>query len=365
MPSHIPKALATVTIAAFALALAACSSATPDTASSSSGAEGSAISADRCAANKAAGPITFLTGYQYQASASILNMIAADELGYYKDLCLDVTIQPGTGDTGENTQLLASGQVTFTGVSEQNLIQAQDNGLDVLGISTYSNVGLEILMTEKDVTDLKQLDGTILGQKGNLPPAVSTMLTNAGADVDSMTQVVVGYDPTILPRGQVKSLTGFISNEPNLLEEAGYDVTVWRPFDFGVPGSLGSVAANPKFAKANPTAVEDFLRASQHAYDYCLDKATECVAFAAKLSGEGYDAAHNEKIWDTETKIVADNQPADRPIGEIDLDNIDAEAKFLTDTKQITKAPADARAFFDDSFVTNIYDGTTLVWPAP
>jgi ABC-type nitrate/sulfonate/bicarbonate transport system substrate-binding protein len=364
MPTRTPQLVISASIAVLALALAGCS-ASAEPSSTATAARGSAVSAERCAANEDAGTITFLTGYQYQASASILNIVAADELGYFEALCLDVEIQPGTGDTGENAQLLASGQVTFTGVSEQNLMQAQDNGLDITGISTYSNVGLEILMTESDITDLSQLDGTILGQKGNLPPAVSTMLTNAGADVASMQQVVVGYDPTILPRGQVDSLTGFISNEPNLLEAAGYDVTVWRPFDFGVPGSLGSIAANPAFAEANPTAVEDFLRASQHAYDYCVDNATECVGYAATLSGEGYDAEHNEKVWNTEVGIVADNQPDDRPVGLIDLDNVDAEAAFLVETAQLQATPSDPRSYFDNSFIENIYDGTTLIWPAP
>ena len=362
MPSRPRLTLAAAAIATLAVALTGCSSDSEPAAEST---PGGAISADRCAENEAAGPIVFLTGYQYQASASILNMIAADELGYYNDLCLDVTIQPGTGDTGENAQLLASGQVTFTGVSEQNLIQSQANGLDIVGVSTYSNVGLEILMTGTDITDLSQLDGTTLGQKGNLPPAVAAMLTEAGADVDSMTQVVVGYDPTILPRGQVDSLTGFISNEPNLLEAAGYDVTVWRPYDFGVAGSLGSVAANPEFATSNPTAVEDFLRASQHAYNYCVDNATECVEFASKLSGEGYDAAHNEKVWNTEVSVVADNQPDDRPIGLIDLDNVQAESDFLVSSKQLDAAPDDVMSYFDNSYIENIYDGTELIWPAP
>lgn len=366
MPTRTTTAIAATVLVTLAMSLAACSSAEAPETDAAAGAEtGSAISAERCEANEAAGKINFLTGYFYQASASILNTIAADELGYFDALCLDVDIQPGTGDTGENAQLLASGQVTFTGVGEQNLIQAQDNGIDILGVSTLSNVGLEILMTNTDVKDLKDLDGTILGQKGNMPPAVEAMLTNAGADVSSMQQVVVGYDPTILPRGQVESLTGFISNEPNLLEAADFDVTVWRPFDFGVPSSLGTIAVNPAFAEANPTAVEDFLRASLHAIEYCDDNTEECVEYASVLSGEGYDVPHNVKIWGTESGIIAENQPADRPIGLIDTANIDAISEFLVDTDQISAAPDDVQSYIDNSFIENIYDGTTLIWPAP
>ena len=102
---------------------------------------------------------------------------------------------------------------------------------------------------------------------------------------------------------------------------------MWRPYDFGVAGSLGSLAVNNEFAADNPTAVEDFLRASQHAFDYCGENGEECVAFASELSGEGYDAAHNLKVWTTEYDIVTDNQPADAPIGLIDFDNVTAESR--------------------------------------
>jgi ABC-type nitrate/sulfonate/bicarbonate transport system substrate-binding protein len=356
-------ALAAALLTTLAMGVSACAgSGAPDPAPAT---DTRAISDQRCAANEAAGPITFLTGYFYQASAYILNTVSAEDLGYFDALCLDVEVRPGTGDTGENAQLLASGQVTFTGVSEQNLIQARDNGIDIVGISTLSNVGLEVLMTDPEITDLRQLDGTTLGQKGDMPPAVEAMLTDAGTDVSSIRQVVVGFDPTILPRGQVDSLTGFISNEPNLLKVQGYDVTVWRPFDFGVPSSLGTIAVNPGFAAANPTAVADFMRASLHALEYCDDNTEECVEFAAVRSGEGYDSEHNARIWRTESELVAQNQPAERPLGLVDTANVEAISEFLVDTGQIATAPADVSSYFDNSFVESIYEGTTLIWPAP
>lgn len=326
-----------------------------------------AISEERCAENTAAGEIGFLTGYQYQASASILEILAAEELGYFDALCLDVTIQPGTGDTGQSAQLVAAGTVQFTAVSQQNLMQAADSGIDLLGISSYSNVGLEILMTDPEITDLTQLDGSILGHKGDMPPAVQAMLDNAGVDVASLQQVVVGYDPSILPRGQVDSLTGFISNEPNLLEASGDEVTVWRPYDFDVPSSLGALAVNPEFAAEHPTAVEDFLRAALHAYDYCSENGEECVGYAAELSGEGYDAAHNLKIWQTEIDIIAESKAADANLGALDLSNIETLVAMLTEYSLLeNELTVDAaQAMFDTSFIENIYADGSLIWPAP
>jgi NitT/TauT family transport system substrate-binding protein len=363
---HTPTVRLTGALAAVAAAVVTLAGCSTPTTSGGEGGGATAISADRCDENRTAGTITFLTGYYYQASASILETIAAEELGYFDDLCLDVEIQPGTGETGQNTQLLASGQVTFTGVAQQEVISAQQNGIDILGVSAYSNVGLEVLMTRPDVTDLQDLDGTILGHKGSMPVTVQAMLAEAGADLDTIEQVVVGYDPSILTRGQVDSLTGFISNEPNLLAAAGEDVTVWRPYDYDVPGSLGALAVNPAFADEHPTAVEDFLRATFHAYEYCLEEDEECVEYAAALSGAEYDVDHNLTVWETETGVIADST-AGRALGTLDLTNIDAIVDLLTEY-DLLSAPLtaeDAHAFFDSSFGEAVYDGEELIWPAP
>ena len=71
----------------------------------------------------------------------------------------------------------------------------------------------------------------------------------------------------------------------------------------------------PRVIAANPTATQDFLRASFHAYDYCLTNAAECVGFASSLSGAGYDVDHNVQVWQTESGLVAKAQPAGTALG--------------------------------------------------
>jgi len=351
-------------------AVAGCGSGSGD--SSSAGSAGSAISAKRCAENKAAGKITYLSGYQYQSSVSILEYIAAAKLGYFNDLCLDVTLKPGTGDTAQNTKLLASGQATVSAVAEQDIIQAQANGIDIEGVSSYSNAGLDILMTNKDITDLTQLDGKVVGHKGYVPAAVEAMMVKAGVKWDSLTLVKEGYDPSVLPRkqGGLEALTGFVSNEPNQLKAAGKPVTVWQPVDYGIPSSIGAMAVNPAFAKAHPDAVEDILRAALHAYDYCSssqEHITECVGYAAKLSGPTYDKTLNETIWKTETQVVKDNPTPGQPLGGIDPGNVTKLVDMLHQFKIVpSSVTADkAKGWFDTSFVSSLYTAGKLVWPAP
>ncbi|NEB03457.1 ABC transporter substrate-binding protein [Streptomyces sp. SID13726] len=370
-----PRRAALAALAALTLtaALAACGSGSGT--SSSQGAqstEGSAISAARCAENKAAGKITYLSGYQYQSSVSILEYIAASKLGYFKDLCLDVTLKPGTGDTAQNTELLASGQATVSPVSEQDVIQARANGIDITGVSSYSDAGLDVLMTNKDITDLKQLDGKVVGHKGYVPATVRAMMVKAGVKWGSLKLVKEGYDPSVLPRrqGGLVALTGFVSNEPNQLKASGHPVTVWKPVDYGVPSSLGAMAVNPAFAKAHPHAVEDVLRAALHAYDYCAasDQHTDkCVGYAADLSGPTYDKKLNKTIWKTETQVVKDNPTSGEPAGGLDTRNISKIVDMLHQFDVVPAAVTAGRAqkWFDGSYVKSLYAGGKLVWPAP
>lgn len=371
MPHHyrlVRNAMAVATATAAALGLAACGSSGHATAAGS----GSAISSQRCAENKAAGQITYLSGYQYQSSASILEYVAAGRLGYFGDLCLNVRLEAGSGDTAQDTKLLASGEASIAAVAEQDLIQARANGIDIEGVSSYSDAGLDVLMTNSDITSLTQLDGKVVGDKGYVPAAVRAMLVEQGVNWSSLRIVKEGYDPTVLPRhqGGLEALTGFVSNEPNQLKDAGYKVTVWQPVKYAIPSSLGAMAVNPAFAAAHPTAVEDLLRAALHAYAYCTSSqahVAECVGYAADLSGPTYDTKLNEQIWNTETKTVADNPTPGQPLGGIDPKNVTALVDMLHEFSIVPASvtSATAASWFDDTYVKADYDGDTLVWPAP
>jgi NitT/TauT family transport system substrate-binding protein len=367
--STFTRGTAALVAAAACLGAAACGSG----GTTSTPASGSQyISAARCAQNWAAGPITYLSGYQWQASASILEWAAAEKLGYFRDLCLNVGLQPGTGDTSQNARLLASGRVDITPVAEQDLIESRANGIAIEGVSAYSNAGLEILMTNPDITSLPQLNGTIIGDKGSFPATVEAMMVKAGVNWGSVRIVQEGYDPTVLPRraGGLAGLTGFVSNEPNQLKAAGYKVTVWQPVKYGIPSSLGAMAVNPAFAAAHPTAVADLLRAAIHAYNYCSSSpaaVAQCVGYTAALSGPTYDTKLNQAIWTTETQVVKANPTPGQPLGGIDPANIGKLVALMHQFSIISPSVTadEAAGWFTNQYVSAIYRGGQLVWPAP
>ncbi|WP_372593435.1 ABC transporter substrate-binding protein [Actinotalea sp.] len=350
------------------LALAACSSSSaaeeaPTTASETAVTETGTISAERCAANEAAGTLTYITGYQYQSSAGILEAIAAEALGYFDEMCLDVEIQPGTGDTAGNAQLVAAGtaQVTSLG-NEAEVLKAVAGGVDITGIATWGHVPIATLMTMPEITELSQLEGLTLGHKGSLPAPLRAMLVAEGVDVDAISLVEVGYDPSVLPRDQVQALTGYKSNEPLLLAGMGEEITQWNPEDYGVVGSFGALAVNPAFAEEHPQAVTDYLRAVAYAFAYCEDNGAECVGFAAELADAGYDTTQNEAIWATEVGLVTSSTPEGSPLGFLDAELTAAEGDTLLGSGELDSVPAASEAF-DSSFLDAIYVGAELQWP--
>ncbi|MCI9889237.1 ABC transporter substrate-binding protein [Micrococcales bacterium 31B] len=370
-PRPLARAVAALTVLAVCtLGLAACNaSATPPPASGSSGAPSTsataAIDAERCAQNRAAGTVTYLTGYQYQASVSILDVIAAKQLGYFDAMCLDVEIQPGNGDVQSNAKLVAAGTATISGVgSDMDVMQAIAGGIEVTQVATEGHTTIDTLLTGTEITDLKQLEGKTLGHKGTLGPTQTAMLKSAGVDLSKVTLVKVGFDPMVLPRGQVQALTAYKSNEPATLKAQQVPFTEWDPDQYGVQGSFGAMVANPAFASQNPTAVQDFLRATAHALDYCSAAAQQqaCVEFAAALSQAGYDTAHNLEVWKTESHLVASSATGAVPFAPVDSE-LTAQVRLLADAGVLAEGIA-LPDYVDSSFAEAVFVDGAVDWPA-
>ena len=322
-----------------------------------------AIDQERCDTNREAGAVTFVTGYHYQASVTQLEVIAADALGYFDALCLDVEIQPGNGDLMGNAQLVSAGTARFTAMSnEAEVLQANARDHEIVGIATYGHVPISTLITGPEVEDLTELEGRTLGHQSMLPAPLEAMLVEAGVDIDAIEQVEAGYDPSVLPRDQVQALTGFRSNEPHRLDALGAEYTQWHPEDFGIVGSFGVLVTSPEWTEQHPTVVEDFLRAVGRAFDHCQDNGAECVDHAADLDRAGYDGEHNLKVWDTERELVVSSTPDGEPRGFVDLDLTEQEARTLLDNGELDEIP-DLAPLFDSRHLVAVHDGADLVWP--
>jgi len=324
------------------------------------------VDPDRCEANRDAGQITFATGFDFGAAASILDVVAADDQGYYDDLCLDVDVQPGF--SVQNLAGLSAGQLQVAGVgSFSEVAKGVSEGAEVTAVIVYGHTSVEQLIVEDDsaITELTDLPSAPMGIKGGIPYSVRAMIADAGVDEDAITQIDVDFNPVILYETEIESLPVYKSNEPRQLDDQGLEYRVFDPADHDIPASFGVIAANDAFAADHPTALEDFVRATLHGFQFGIDDPEAAVAASLERSDPNlfFSPEGEEFRWMTERDLVISSTAEGEPIGYMDLDQLTAEVQNLVDLGVLDEGTVDVAEAFDDSFLRAVTDGADLDWP--
>lgn len=322
------------------------------------------LPAASCAANRAAGTITFVSPFQFDASAGILDVFAAQSLGYFADECLKVAF---VTNSYAAVQLVSAGTGTVTGEgSAADALLAIAHHSNIVGVATFGDTSDYAILTQPKVKTLKELEGKILGYHAPMPVVLTEMLQNAGVDISKVTEVNdTSYDPTLLIRGKFQGLQAYQSNEPITLRADHDAFNEFLPSQFGVTATFNVQVFNRSFLEKHRSAAADFMRAELHAYDYCTVHVASCIAIeaaASKAAGIVYDTAHETAEWKFETALVAAHTLPGKGVG------VESAAEWAPETNAIVKAglatrssiPADAE---DTALVASLYRGTTLIWP--
>lgn len=355
-----------VLVALALLVLPACSDDDSEPSASGDGPALAEADPERCEANRAAGEITFATGFDFGAAVSILDVVAADAQGYYEELCLDVTVQPGFSVA--NVGLLSAGQVQFAGVgSFSEVAVANAAGADITAVIVYGKTSIEALIVEGDssITELADLPSAPMGVKGGIPYAVRAMLAEAGVDEADITQIEVDFNPVLLFETEIESLPVYKSNEPRQLDDLGYEYRTFDPRDYDVPATFGAIAANRRFTEEHPTAAADFVRATLRGFWFGVEEPEAAVAISLERSDPDlfFSPESEEFRWSTERDLVLETTPDDQPVGAMTLERLSAEVANLERLGVFEPGEVDVAASFDNSFIEQVHDGTELIWP--
>ena len=290
--------------------------------------DGAPFPAERCDANRAAGTVTFLTGFDYAAAASIVEVITAESQGYYDELCLDVEILSSFSTA--NYPLVAGGQGQFAsgGSFSEVVAFARANDAELVVVTVAGRTPIDTLIVKPDAADsLDDLVGTTIGVKGKLPASVEVMLLRNGLveGTDYETVLVDGFDPVAhLAIPSIVGVPGWKSNEPGRLQREGVEFVTFDPSEGGVPGSFGAIFTSREFADEHPTAVEDFVRATLRGLATAIADPDLASAAAVELIEAGgnpnFLSVEGEIFrWRTEAELIATTTPDDVAPGTPDV----------------------------------------------
>jgi ABC-type nitrate/sulfonate/bicarbonate transport system substrate-binding protein len=330
------------------------------------------ISAAECAANKAVGKITYISSFDFSASASIVDVVVAKEKGYFDKMCLDVDLKPGFSTT--NYPIVASGQAQFSSAGNfTEILNNSTSGASFVAVVDYGKAPIEALVTkDPTITDLTQLKGKTIGVKGDIPPSIVAMLANAGLirGTDYHEVLLDGFDPVAQLQQQIDALPVYKSNEPRALDAAGVKYALFDPAKMNVPGTFGLIYTSKDFATKNPTATADFTRAALHG----MEDAIADPAGAVALSIAQINAAGNQNFltqegetfrWNAELAVVKASTPAGEPVGLIDPAIFDNEYKTYVKDGVFPKGAPPYTQSFDPNLAKSLYDSSgKVIWPA-
>ncbi len=354
-------------LAVVALLAAACGDSDDDS-SEPDGGGVAADGADRCAANEAAGTITYLSSFDFAAAVSILDVLVADAEGYFDEYCLDVEIQPSFAPG--NGALVASGSAQLSSAgSFGELVNTNVQGVDdLVAVAHYGKTAIETLVVpaDGDIVAPADLEGATVGIKGDLPYSIQAMLGLLGVDRSTFEEPLLdGFDPVAHLELGIDALPVYKSNEPAQLDAAGVEYRQFDPLDYDVPASFAVVFTSSSFLEEHPTAVEDFLRAIFRGFEFAVENPETAVGYAF----DRIDAAGNPFFfssegegfrWITESDLVLATTPDGEGPGLLDVDRLGAEIELLTEVGVFDELP-DWRSMIAEGLADGLYDGTTVV----
>ncbi len=336
---------------------------------------GAPFPADRCEANKDAGKITYLSGFDFAAAASILEVVVAESKGYYDAMCLDVELV--AGNSTENLSFVAANEAQFSssGSFSEMTEFAAGNEADLVAVSIDGRTSIDTLIVLDDsVLSLADLEGTQIGVKSALPRSIKAMLASQGLEEDTnfTTVGLDGFDPKV--HAELPGIIGFPgwkSNEPGQLEAAGYGFTLYDPADYDIPGSFGIIYSNREFVEAHPSAAEDFVRATiKGLNDALADPEGAAQIAAAKLEATGnpfFLSPEGEAArWAVEAELIGQATTAEAPAGLPLVDLLTAEVTTYAGIGMFGGDAPDIAPYVDADLVAGVYaaDGT-IIWPTP
>jgi NitT/TauT family transport system substrate-binding protein len=355
---------------------ASAESTTPESPSSGSDVvAGEAFPADRCAANEAAGTITYLTGFDFAATASIVDIIVADAAGYYDDMCLDVEITPSFSTA--NYPLIAENDAQFAsgGSFSEVVAFAAANDADFVVTAVEGPTAIDSLIVKPGVaTELGDLAGSTIGVKGKLPPSVAAMLATAGLveNEDYETVLLDGFDPTAhIAIESIDGFPGYKSNEPGALERAGIEFDLFDPLEYDIPGSFGVIYGNADFIAEHPTAAEDFMRATMLGLADAIADPEAAANTAVELINSGgnpnFLSPEGEVFrWTTDAALISELTPAGTGFGVADGAALQNELDTYAEVGLFGDATTPVATDFLSDLLDGIYDADAVViWPAP
>ena len=329
---HARPGILVALVAAMAVVTAACAGgATPAPATSSPSAATPALTASPTPAPE---PVALRVGLGYVPHVQFAQFYLADQAGYYRDAGLEVTFENKIDP--ELITLVARGAFDLGLADGTSLIPAVSQGIPVRYIATiYARFpNIVFAKASSGIAAPADLAGRSIGIPGKFGSSwimLQALLASAGLtpdDADIVTYPDFGQGIAV-SEGAVDAATGFVNNEPVVLELRGDPAVVLR-VDEAVPLPGNGLIVGAETAATKESAVRAFVAATLRAMeDIIADPQLGFEAAQAAIPELAADPATQLAVLEATIETWKSELTAAKGLGAIDRDGWTDSITFM------------------------------------
>ena len=256
---------------------------------------------------------------------------AAQQQGYFEDEGLSVRLIEGGPNSNHLHQLInGSSQYAVLGSEALGSLAL---GSPVIIVASIFQHAPEMLMTlrSSQVKSIEDLRGkSLMLANGEIAGQIPAMLLQNNLTSEDYIRKSYDGDVSRLANGSVFAMYGYISNEPYLLKEMGYEVDYFRPQDYGINFYGDNLATNQSELDNNPARVAAIRRAVIRGWSYALNNPDKIIHYLLSLptinpqpytfKHQQFEAQATSDLIDTNNVPIGTSSP-DRWAAMLDIFN--------------------------------------------
>ena len=206
----------------------------------------------------------------WQHQFEFAGFYAAVEQGYFEQAGIKVEFNELDG-ADDFVHRVLTGKAQF-GIAGVDLLKSYHNGGDVKLLASYFKRSPMTLITQPEITTLKQLTGkSVIGaNKTWLQGGIRQMLNYYRVDPKSILSVAAENRYEVFKNKKVAGLIGYISNEPYELNRLKIPYRIYDPNQYANVFLDFNLFTSTQFARSNPVLVAKFTEAANLGWHYAL-----------------------------------------------------------------------------------------------
>jgi NitT/TauT family transport system substrate-binding protein len=238
---------------------------------------------------------------QYQFAGYIVAKVK----GYYDEVGLDVTLNPGGPDL-VSLPLVAAGTDTFGSTGADTILIAREKNIPVVALATWFQTSPVAFMVHSDsgIKSPKDFEGRTVGMfyGDNVETEYRALIAAAEVDREKVIEIPGDYSLTPFLTRRADVWPVYATDQPNTARREGAEVELILARDYGV-SLLGDVLfTTEEFADQNPNTVRAFVEATLRGWQFALDNPAETVELIAAYNPDldrdqlAFEAAETIKL---------------------------------------------------------------------